>query len=139
MRLEGRTALVTGGASGIGAATARRLAAEGARVAIADVDLDGARAVAGEIDGHAVAMDIVDAAAVRAGVAEVERELGPLEVLAAAGLKRIEVTSFVRADVIPQLADGPEVLERIDVPGDVALSVLVPNERGLENALRSRG
>src|ERR671926_1260763 len=61
-----------------------------------------------------------------------------IELLAAAGLKRIEVTSFVRADVIPQLADGPEVLERISVPDDVALSVLVPNERGLENALRQR-
>jgi hydroxymethylglutaryl-CoA lyase len=61
-----------------------------------------------------------------------------IELLAAAGLKRIEVTSFVRADVIPQLADGPEVLERISVPDDVALSVLIPNERGLENALRRR-
>jgi hydroxymethylglutaryl-CoA lyase len=61
-----------------------------------------------------------------------------IEMLAAAGLKRLEVTSFVRADVIPQLADGPEVLERIRVPDDVALSVLVPNERGLENALRHR-
>jgi hydroxymethylglutaryl-CoA lyase len=61
-----------------------------------------------------------------------------IEMLAAAGLKRLEVTSFVRADVIPQLADGPEVLERIRVPDDVALSVLVPNERGLENALAQR-
>jgi hydroxymethylglutaryl-CoA lyase len=61
-----------------------------------------------------------------------------IELLAAAGLKRIEVTSFVRPDVIPQLADGPEVLDRIEVPDDVALSVLIPNERGLENALRRR-
>jgi hydroxymethylglutaryl-CoA lyase len=61
-----------------------------------------------------------------------------IELLAASGLKRIEATSFVRADVIPQLADGPEVLERISVPDDVSLSVLVPNERGLENALRHR-
>jgi hydroxymethylglutaryl-CoA lyase len=44
----------------------------------------------------------------------------------------------VRADVIPQLADGAEVLERIRVPDSVALSVLIPNERGLENALRHR-
>jgi hydroxymethylglutaryl-CoA lyase len=61
-----------------------------------------------------------------------------IELLAATGLRRLEVTSFVRADVIPQLADGPEVLERIRVPGDVSLSVLVPNERGLENALPHR-
>jgi 2-hydroxycyclohexanecarboxyl-CoA dehydrogenase len=81
MRLEQRIALVTGGASGIGAATARRLAAEGARVAIADLDLDGARAVAGEIDGAAVAMDVADAASVRAGVREAEGALGPFDIL----------------------------------------------------------
>jgi hydroxymethylglutaryl-CoA lyase len=61
-----------------------------------------------------------------------------IEALARSGLKRLEVTSFVRADVIPQLADGAEVLERIDVPDDVSLSVLIPNERGLETALALR-
>jgi hydroxymethylglutaryl-CoA lyase len=61
-----------------------------------------------------------------------------IELLAASGLKRLEVTSFVRADVIPQLADGAEVLRRISVPDDVALSVLIPNERGLDNALALR-
>ena len=61
-----------------------------------------------------------------------------IEALAHSGLKRLEVTSFVRADVIPQLADGAEVLRRISVPDDVSLSVLIPNERGLENALALR-
>lgn len=61
-----------------------------------------------------------------------------IEVLARTGVKRLEVTSFVHPDVIPQLADGAEVLERIDVPGDVEVSVLIPNERGLDNALRLR-
>jgi hydroxymethylglutaryl-CoA lyase len=61
-----------------------------------------------------------------------------IELLAATGLKRLEVTSFVRADVIPQLADAQEVLRRIDVPDDVSLSVLIPNEKGLENALALR-
>jgi hydroxymethylglutaryl-CoA lyase len=61
-----------------------------------------------------------------------------IELLAASGLKRLEVTSFVRADVIPQLADGAEVLRRISVADDVSLSVLIPNERGLENALQLR-
>ena len=58
-----------------------------------------------------------------------------IDALARTGVKRLEVTSFVRADVIPQLADAAEVLARIDVPEDVAVSVLVPNEHGLENAL----
>jgi hydroxymethylglutaryl-CoA lyase len=61
-----------------------------------------------------------------------------IELLARTGLKRLEVTSFVRADVIPQLADAPEVLDAIDIPDDVSLSVLIPNERGLENALHHR-
>jgi hydroxymethylglutaryl-CoA lyase len=61
-----------------------------------------------------------------------------IELLAATSVKRMEVTSFVRADVIPQLSDGAEVLERISVPDGVSLSVLIPNERGLENALRQR-
>jgi hydroxymethylglutaryl-CoA lyase len=61
-----------------------------------------------------------------------------IEALAAAGLKRIEVASFVRPDVIPQLADGVEVLQRVRVPDDVALMVLIPNSRGLDNALRVR-
>ena len=54
MRLEGQVAIVTGGASGIGAATCRRLAAEGAQVAVCDVNLEGAREVCGEIDGRGV-------------------------------------------------------------------------------------
>jgi len=61
-----------------------------------------------------------------------------IEMLIASGLERIEVTSFVRPDVIPQLADGPEVLASLERPDGVAFSVLIPNERGLENALRSR-
>lgn len=58
--------------------------------------------------------------------------------LARGGLKRVEVASFVRPDVIPQLSDGVEVLEGIDVPEDVDRMVLVPNSRGLDNALAHR-
>ena len=61
-----------------------------------------------------------------------------IDLLARTGLRRLEVTSFVRPDVIPQLADAGEVLAAIDPPEDVALSVLIPNERGLDNALRHR-
>jgi 2-hydroxycyclohexanecarboxyl-CoA dehydrogenase len=81
MRLEGKVALVTGGASGIGAATARRLAAEGARVAIADLDVAGAGDVAGEVDGAAVEMDVADVESVRAGVAAATDAVGPLDVV----------------------------------------------------------
>jgi hydroxymethylglutaryl-CoA lyase len=61
-----------------------------------------------------------------------------IELLARTGLRRLEVTSFVRADVIPQLADAAEVLARADIPDEVAVSVLVPNEAGLEGALAAR-
>ncbi len=58
--------------------------------------------------------------------------------LARSGLQRIEVASFVRPDVIPQLSDGVEVLHGIDVPEHVSLMVLVPNSKGLDNALKVR-
>jgi hydroxymethylglutaryl-CoA lyase len=61
-----------------------------------------------------------------------------VDALARTGLRRLEVTSFVRADVIPQLADGAEVLARMDVPDDVAVTVLIPNEKGLDKALEQR-
>ena len=67
-----------------------------------------------------------------------ERKVELIDALARTGVRRLEVTSFVRAEVIPQLADAAEVLERIDVPDGVAVGVLVPNERGLAAALEHR-
>jgi hydroxymethylglutaryl-CoA lyase len=61
-----------------------------------------------------------------------------VELLARTGVRRLEVTSFVKAEVIPQLADGAEVLAKADVPDDVSVTVLIPNEKGLENALPQR-
>ncbi len=102
MRLEGKTALVTGGAGGIGAATARRLAAEGAGVVVADVDEAGARALAGELDGESVAFDVADPDAVRRGVAEAVAVAGPIDVLVNnAGTDRFAF--FVNTD--PELWD----------------------------------
>jgi NAD(P)-dependent dehydrogenase (short-subunit alcohol dehydrogenase family) len=64
-RLQGRVAVVTGGASGIGLASVRRLASEGARVVVADLDTEGGAAAAGEVDGLFVAADVSDERQVR--------------------------------------------------------------------------
>jgi hydroxymethylglutaryl-CoA lyase len=61
-----------------------------------------------------------------------------IELLGATGLRRLEVTSFVRPDVIPQLADAEAVLEAVRLAETVSVSVLIPNERGLDRALRHR-
>jgi hydroxymethylglutaryl-CoA lyase len=61
-----------------------------------------------------------------------------IDLLSASGLERLEVTSFVRPDVIPQLSDAEEVLASVQRRDGVAFSVLIPNERGLERALGLR-
>jgi len=61
-----------------------------------------------------------------------------VDLLSATGLKRLEVTSFVRPEVIPQLADAEQVLAGVQRREGVAFSVLIPNERGLERALGLR-
>ncbi|HEV7562609.1 MAG TPA: hydroxymethylglutaryl-CoA lyase [Solirubrobacterales bacterium] len=61
-----------------------------------------------------------------------------VDMLSASGLERIEVTSFVRPDVIPQLADAAEVLAAVQRREGVSFSVLIPNERGLDRALEMR-
>lgn len=81
MRLEGRIALVTGGASGIGAATCRRLAGEGARVAVTDMNAAGAGEVAAEVNGMPYEMDVRDGARIAAAVKAAEEELGPIDIL----------------------------------------------------------
>jgi len=61
-----------------------------------------------------------------------------IDMLASSGFERLEVTAFVRPDVIPQLADAEEVLASVSRPEGVAYSILIPNERGLERALAHR-
>jgi hydroxymethylglutaryl-CoA lyase len=61
-----------------------------------------------------------------------------IDMLSGSGLRRLEVTSFVRPDVIPQLSDAEEVLAAIERRDGVSFSVLIPNERGLERALGMR-
>jgi len=71
-------------------------------------------------------------------VISTEQKVRLIDMLAVTGLPRLEVTSFVRPDVIPQLADAERVLALIERPVGVAFSVLIPNERGLERALAQR-
>jgi NAD(P)-dependent dehydrogenase (short-subunit alcohol dehydrogenase family) len=81
MKIEGIAALVTGGGSGLGAATARELARQGAKVAVLDVNLEGAQAVAKEIDGIALKCDITSADSVSAAIAAAREAQGPARVL----------------------------------------------------------
>ena len=78
-RYEGRAVLVTGGGSGIGEACCVRLASEGAKVAVLDVDGATAEAVAARVGGVAIAVDVSDYAAVETAIADVVRRLGPLK------------------------------------------------------------
>ncbi len=81
MKLQGQAALVTGGGSGIGAEVARALAKAGAKVAVLDVNMDGAEAVAKEIGGLAVECDVASAASAEAAVAKARSAHGPARVL----------------------------------------------------------
>src|SRR5580765_7265936 len=79
--LDGERAFVTGGASGIGAATCRRMAAEGARVAVVDIDQDRANEVARGIDGLPYAVDVTDFEALDRAARDASEQLGGLTLL----------------------------------------------------------
>lgn len=76
MKIEGQVAIVTGAASGLGAATARHLASQGARVGILDFDVERAQGVADEIGGIAVQTDVSDESSVDAAISQVEDAFG---------------------------------------------------------------
>jgi len=81
MRVDGHGALVTGGGSGLGAATARALAKAGAKVAILDINEAAAKAVAAEVGGIAVRCDVADAASGEAAIAAARAAQGPARIL----------------------------------------------------------
>ena len=80
MRLEGKTAIVTGGGSGFGAGIARKFAAEGAQVFVVDINLEGAQAIATEIGGTPIACDVSDKTSV-SHLAQTALSQGPLDIL----------------------------------------------------------
>ena len=96
-RFEGQTALVTGGAKGIGAATAERLAGEGAHVVVADFDEDAARETAGRIGGLGVRCDVTSRADVDAAVAAAA-ETGRLDVL-------VTCAGIIRDNLVHKMTD----------------------------------
>lgn len=110
MDLKGKGAWVTGGGSGLGAATARALAARGAKVALLDVNLDAATALADEIGGLAISCDVSDAASAEAAVAQAGEAHGaPVVLVNCAGIapaKRI-----VGRDGPMDLADFKKVID----------------------------
>jgi NAD(P)-dependent dehydrogenase (short-subunit alcohol dehydrogenase family) len=79
MELDNKVCVITGGASGIGAATCRAFAGKGARVVVTDINMEGARQVAEEIGGLAIACDVSVEAEVNNLVAESEKQLGPID------------------------------------------------------------
>ena len=81
MEIKGQAAIVTGGGSGLGAATARALAAAGARVAVVDINEKAAAEMAADIKGVAIACDVADAASGEAAVKKAAEAHGPARVL----------------------------------------------------------
>jgi 3-oxoacyl-[acyl-carrier protein] reductase len=126
MDFEGRIALITGGASGIGAASARRIQAGGGKAAILDLDPHQVRAVAEELGGVlGIAADVTRSAEVDAAVARVESELGPLDVLvcsagiSGASLRTVDVDDAEWERVMAVNANGVFYANRAALPGMV--------------------
>jgi len=117
MRLQGKTALVTGAASGLGLAIARAFAREGARVCLADVNTKGVEAAAKEISGLPVTMDVTDERQVETGVKTCAKELGSVDIMVSnAGIQHIApIVDFSYADwrrVVAIHLDGGFLLTR---------------------------
>ena len=140
MQIEGMAALVTGGASGLGAAAARALAEAGARVAVLDFNADAAAEVAEAIGGAAFGCDVASAEAAEAAVAAAAERLGPARILVnCAGIAPAR-RMLGREGVMP-LADFRRVIEvnllgtfnllRLFAAGAAGLDPLPGGERGV--------
>jgi NAD(P)-dependent dehydrogenase (short-subunit alcohol dehydrogenase family) len=102
-RLDGKTALITGAARGLGARIAQRMAEEGARVVINDLSLDAARATATRLGGDAVACDVSDPASVAAMFEQVDTLVPALDIVVNnAGISGIEGDNAARARIASQ-------------------------------------
>jgi NAD(P)-dependent dehydrogenase (short-subunit alcohol dehydrogenase family) len=123
---DGRTALITGGASGIGAASARRIRAGGGRVAILDLHAEQVRGAAAELDVLGIAGDVTRSAELDAAVARVEEELGGLDILicsagiSGASLRTVDVEDAEWERVMAVNANGVFYANRAALPGMIS-------------------
>jgi 2-hydroxycyclohexanecarboxyl-CoA dehydrogenase len=134
-----RVALVTGGAGAIGAAVCRALAAQGRRVAVADLDGEGAGRLAEQIDGLGVTLDVADPASVAQALDAVRGGLGPIAILVScAGWDRmmpfVETDEALQARVLEINLAGPIRVVRAALPDMMAAGfgriVLVSSDAG---------
>jgi NAD(P)-dependent dehydrogenase (short-subunit alcohol dehydrogenase family) len=140
MKLAGQAAIVTGGGGGLGAATARFLAAAGAKVTLLDLNMEAAETVASEIDGLAVSCDVSDAASAEAAVTQAREAHGPARILVnCAGIGPAErivgrngpmpLENFRRVIEINLI--GTFNLTRLAAADMISLDPLEDNERGV--------
>lgn len=125
MKLAEKTAMITGGGSGIGAATCALFAEEGARVAVVDRDGDAAQAVAGEIGGRSYATDVGEAGEVEDAVARIAEELGPVDVLVTAagisgGNRLVDSSEELWDEIFRVNVKGTYLCMKAAIPGMVA-------------------
>jgi NAD(P)-dependent dehydrogenase (short-subunit alcohol dehydrogenase family) len=128
--LTGQVAVVTGGASGIGAAVSRLCAERGARVVIADLNLDGASALASELGGLAIALDVSSEDDVASAAEQVEREVGAVDVL-------VTSAGITQPPLAPEEFDPArwDTVLRVDLRGTWLCAV----EFGKRMAVRGQG
>ncbi len=128
--LSGRVVVITGGASGIGAAVARLGAGRGAEVVIADLDRAAGERVAGEIGGHAVVLDVSSAAEIVEAADHIEREIGAVDVL-------VTSAGITQPPLAPEELDvqGWDTVLRVDLRGTWLCAV----EFGRRMAVRGGG
>ena len=118
-RLDGKTALITGAASGLGAAMARRFAEEGATVIVNDLALESAKKVASEIGGHALAADVSDSAAVAAMFREVSQLVPRLDIL----VNNAGISGIVPSELDEIMAKRRKQAEEIAATGKISTFV----------------
>jgi 3-oxoacyl-[acyl-carrier protein] reductase len=129
MRLQGKVCIITGGAAGIGRATAERFAEEGATVIICDVNEEGGRQAAGAIGGAAVfyKLNVADRAAVQAVVDDVVRKFGRVDVL-------VNNAGVLRDGTLVKVKDGELVKQMPEADFDLVIAV---NLKGVFNCTQA--